>query len=87
MQNSKVTIEDLLFKEECYKIIGICMKVHTTLGKGFKEVVYKDAMEIEFKTQRFSMKEKNNLIFNMKGLLYPTDLTRISLFSIPLFWK
>ena len=25
------------------------MKVHTKLGKGFKEVVYKDALEIEFK--------------------------------------
>jgi GxxExxY protein len=42
-------IDDLLFKEECYKIIGLSMKVHTKLGKGFKEVVYKDALEIEFK--------------------------------------
>ena len=25
------------------------MKVHSILGKGFKEIVYKDAMEIEFK--------------------------------------
>ncbi|MDP4264456.1 MAG: GxxExxY protein [Bacteroidota bacterium] len=41
-------IEDLLFKEECYKIIGLSMKVHSKLGKGFKEVVYKDALEIEF---------------------------------------
>ena len=42
-------IDDLLFKEECYKIIGLSMKVHTKLGKGFKEVVYKDALEVEFK--------------------------------------
>ena len=42
-------VEDLLFKEECYKIIGLSMKVHSTLGKGFKEIVYKDALEIEFK--------------------------------------
>ena len=40
---------DLLYKEECYKIVGICMKIHTILGKGFKEIVYKDALEIELK--------------------------------------
>jgi GxxExxY protein len=47
--NRKNIVGDLLFKEECYKIIGLCMKVHALLGKGFKEIVYKDALEIEFK--------------------------------------
>jgi GxxExxY protein len=42
-------IEDLLFKEECYTVIELCIRIHNRLGKGFKEVVYKDAMEIEFK--------------------------------------
>ena len=41
-------VDDLLFKEECYKLIGISMKIHTKLGKGFKEIVYKDALEVEF---------------------------------------
>jgi GxxExxY protein len=40
-------VEDLLFKDECYKIIGLSMKIHSKPGKGFKEVVYKDALEIE----------------------------------------
>ena len=31
------------------------MRVHNTLGKGFKEIVYKDALEVEF--------EKNNIAF------------------------
>ncbi len=39
---------DILFKEESYKIIGACFEVHKILGHGFKEVVYKDALEIEF---------------------------------------
>jgi hypothetical protein len=41
MQDFKIIIEDLLFKDECYKLIGIYMKIHTKLGKGFKEVVYR----------------------------------------------
>ncbi|MFZ1457759.1 MAG: GxxExxY protein [Saprospiraceae bacterium] len=40
---------DLIYKNECYKIIGICMEIHRILGRGLKEVVYKDAMEYEFK--------------------------------------
>ena len=38
---------DLLFKEESYKIIGACFEVHNILGHGFKEAVYKDALELE----------------------------------------
>ncbi|EHQ27161.1 GxxExxY protein [Mucilaginibacter paludis] len=40
---------DILFKDESYKIIGACFEVHNALGHGFKEVVYKDALELEFK--------------------------------------
>ncbi|OOQ61266.1 GxxExxY protein [Mucilaginibacter pedocola] len=39
---------DILFKSESYKIIGACFEVHKALGHGFKEVVYKDALEVEF---------------------------------------
>lgn len=45
-------VEDLLFKEECFVIVGLCMKIHTELGKGFKEIVYKDALEIEFRNHK-----------------------------------
>jgi len=38
----------ILYKDESYRIIGICMRIHTRLGKGFKEIVYKDALEFEF---------------------------------------
>ncbi|MET0466489.1 MAG: GxxExxY protein [Chitinophagaceae bacterium] len=40
---------DLLLKEECYQIIGLCMKVHRKFKRGYQEVLYKDALEIEFK--------------------------------------
>ena len=40
---------EILFEEESYKIIGACFEVHKILGHGFKEAVYKDALEVEFK--------------------------------------
>jgi GxxExxY protein len=39
---------DILFKEECYKIIGSCFKVYNTLGCGFLEAVYQEALERQF---------------------------------------
>jgi|SRR5579872_775757 len=39
---------EILFKDESYKIIGACFEVHKILGHGFKESVYKDALEVEF---------------------------------------
>ena len=38
-----------------YKIIGCAMKVHSTLGNGFQEVIYQRCLAIEF--------EKTNLNF------------------------
>lgn len=38
----------ILFKEESYKIIGAALKVYNTLGHGFLESVYHEALQIEF---------------------------------------
>ncbi|MBC8175370.1 MAG: GxxExxY protein [Candidatus Marinimicrobia bacterium] len=38
----------IIYKEESYKIIGSCMKVHRTLGAGFLEPVYQEAVGIQF---------------------------------------
>ncbi|NJO24651.1 MAG: GxxExxY protein [Bacteroidia bacterium] len=40
-------MKEFLFKNETYRIIGICMEVHRVLGHGFSEIVYKDAIETE----------------------------------------
>lgn len=37
-------VDDLTFK-----IIGCAMKVHSTLGNGFQEVIYQKALVIEFR--------------------------------------
>jgi GxxExxY protein len=38
---------ELIYKEESFRIIGLCMEVHRELGKGHNEVIYKDALEYE----------------------------------------
>lgn len=38
---------DLIYKDEVFAIIGAAMEVHRTLGHGFLEPVYQEAMEIE----------------------------------------
>ena len=45
----KYSEKDYPFQEETFEIIGICMEVHRILGRGFLEIVYKDALEYEFK--------------------------------------
>ena len=41
-------MENFPLKKETYSIIGLCMEVQKTLGFGFAEIIYKDAMEVEF---------------------------------------
>jgi GxxExxY protein len=45
-------------QDESYEIIGICMEVHRILGKGFLEVVYKDALEYEFQERGIPYKRE-----------------------------
>jgi GxxExxY protein len=55
---------DILFKDESYKIMGACFEVHKILGHGFKEAVYKDALELELsKLDIPVLREKSYSIF------------------------
>jgi GxxExxY protein len=40
-------MNELIYKEESYEIVGVCMEVHNVLGGGLLEVIYKDAIEWE----------------------------------------
>jgi len=42
---------NLLFKEECYRIMGACFEVYKEKGYGFAEAVYQECLDIEFEYQ------------------------------------
>ena len=60
---------DIILKEESYNIIGACMEVHKELGFGFKEIIYKDALEIEFKERKISYLREKLYKITYKGIL------------------
>ena len=58
-------------EEETYKIIGICMEVHRNLGAGLLEVIYKDALEIEFRENNISFDREKEFFIEYKGKILP----------------
>jgi GxxExxY protein len=62
---------ELLLKDEAYKIIGICMDVHNNLGAGFLEIVYKDALELEFRRAGIQYEREKEYVVNYKGVILP----------------
>lgn len=60
--------EDLLFGQECYRIIGACMEVHGELGPGFLEAVYEEATSIEFRQGKIPFRQQPPLKIYYKGI-------------------
>jgi GxxExxY protein len=58
-------------KKECFQIIGICMEIHSTLGKGLLEIVYKDAIEYEFNNKGIPYSREKKYEVEYKGLVLP----------------
>jgi GxxExxY protein len=50
--------EEYRYSELTGAIIGCAMKVHTTLGNGFQEVIYQRALELEMKEQGIGFKRE-----------------------------
>ena len=53
--------------EETYKIIGAAMTVHNSLGCGFLEAVYQEALEKEFLFQRINFEREKKLPIFYRG--------------------
>ena len=64
-------MNDIFFKQESYKIIGICMNVHDSLGAGFLEIVYKDALEYEFKKDGIPFEREKEYSVKYQDIILP----------------
>ena len=76
---SQLPMSSILFKEESYKIIGACFEVHKILGHGFKEVVYKDALEMEFNRLDIPFQREKPFMITYKSKFLNTILFPILL--------
>ncbi len=51
-----------------HKIIGCAMKVHSTLGNGFQEVIYQRALKIEMEKQGLGFKREMEMAIYYDGI-------------------
>jgi GxxExxY protein len=60
-------MSELILKQECYRIIGAAMEVYNTLGPGFLEAVYQEALEIELAARDICYVPQRELQILYKG--------------------
>ena len=58
----------VVYKEESYKIVGAAFKVYNTLGPGFLEAVYQEALEIEFQREGIPYEREKELKIQYDGV-------------------
>ncbi len=56
--------DGIILKEERYALVGAALEVHRTIGNGFTEYVYQDALEVEFQKRNIPyVREKHMNVF------------------------
>ena len=64
-------MEKIFYKVEAYKIVGVCMHVHNNLGPGFLEIVYKEALEYEFRNNGIPFQREKEFEVAYKDIILP----------------
>ena len=64
-------MSELIYREETFKIIGMCMEVHRGLGKGHDEVIYKEALEHECAWQQVPFSREKHYQIQYKTVILP----------------
>ncbi|HXB59578.1 MAG TPA: GxxExxY protein [Candidatus Acidoferrales bacterium] len=64
-------MSELLYKEEVFKLVGFCMEIHRELGKGYDEIIYKDALAVELQRARIPFARELKYEITYKGIILP----------------
>ena len=59
--------KDLIYPDECYKLVGACFEVYKEKGAGFAEMLYHECLELEFKLQGIIAVHEPQLELAYKG--------------------
>ena len=59
----------LYYKQESFNITGAAMHVYNTLGPGFLEAVYQEALELEFVKRNISYEREKELTISYDGIV------------------
>ena len=57
----------MLYADEVYQIQGAIFEVYKTLGSGFLEAVYQEALELELKQRNIPFESQKELTISYKG--------------------
>jgi len=60
-------MDEIVYKDESYKIIGACFEVYKQKGCGFSEAVYQECLAIEFELQKIPFVEQPKIQLDYEG--------------------
>ena len=67
----ELKMNELLYKEEVFQLVGFCMEIHRELGRGHDEIIYKDALVVELSRAQIRFFREKNYEVNYKGVILP----------------
>jgi GxxExxY protein len=58
---------EIIYRDECYKVMGACFEVYKVNGCGFVEPVYQECLALELASQKIPFQEQVELNLKYKG--------------------
>ncbi len=79
MESKNFDSENYPLQKETFLLNGIAMEIHRILGRGFLEIVYKDAFELELKNRDIHFTREKEFKVVYKTFTLPHKFSRTSL--------